>query len=268
MTISQFVASAVLVALGLSGVMMAAWWIQQRTGKSGPVDTFWTFGVGTAATAGSLVPFSTAPSARQIVVAALAAVWSVRLGIHILLRNRATGDDPRYRHMIETWGATAPRRMFWFLQSQAGVGVAFALAIAVAAHNPATGLRLQDCAAVLVALIALTGEAVADRQLKQYRADRKHVGTICDVGVWRWSRHPNYFFEWLFWFAFPLFAVDWSGLNPLGPFALVAPILMYWLLVHVSGIPPLEQHMARTRGAEFRAYQRRVSKFFPYPPRR
>jgi steroid 5-alpha reductase family enzyme len=267
MTILQLVANSVVIALGLCGVMMVAWRMQQRTGKSGLVDSFWTFGVGAAATIGAVVPISAAPSARQLLVAALAAVWSIRLGSHILRRNRATGDDPRYRDMIEEWGASAPRRMFWFLQSQAAVGVVFALAIAVAAHNPMPGLPLQDYAGSLVGLIAVSGEALADHQLKHYRADPRNAGTICNVGLWRWSRHPNYFFEWLYWCAFPLIAVDLSGHNPLGWFALAAPIVMYWLLVHVSGIPPLEQHMVRTRRAAFRAYAQQTSKFFPFPPR-
>jgi steroid 5-alpha reductase family enzyme len=167
--------------------------------------------------------------------------------------------------MIEALGDAAPRRMFWFLQSQAVVGLVFVLAMAVAAHNPAPGLRPQDFAGVVIALVAMSAENLADHQLQQFRADPKNGDAVCDVGLWRWSRHPNYFFEWLFWFAFLLLAIDWSGFSPLGWFAFVAPVLMYWLLVHVSGIPPLEQHMARSRGAAFHAYQRRTSKFFPFP---
>ena len=245
MTILQFVAGSALMALCLCGAMTVAWLVQQRTGKSGLVDSFWTFGVGAIATTGALFPLSAAPAERQILVAALAAAWSVRLGSHIVTRNRGTGDDPRYRHMIEQWGAAAPRRMFWFLQSQAVVGVVFTLTIAVAAHNSVPGLRLQDFAGLLVGLIALSGEALSDHQLIYYRADPRNAGTICKVGLWRWSRHPNYFFEWLYWCAFPLIAVDLSGRNPLGWFALAAPIVMYWLLVYVSGIPPLEEHMVR-----------------------
>jgi steroid 5-alpha reductase family enzyme len=267
-TILQFIATAAAAALGLCAVMAAAWCIQQRSGKSGFVDSSWTLGVGGASIMAALMPFSGEPSARQVLVAALAAIWSLRLGSHIVGRNRATGDDPRYRHMIEEWGAAAPRRMFWFLQSQATVGLIFTLAIAVAAHNPAPGLRPQDFVGALIALIAVSGEALADRELQQFRGDPKNHGAICDIGLWRWSRHPNYFFEWLIWFAFPTFAIDLSGHNPLGWFALAAPILMYWLLVHVSGIPPLEQHMERTRGDAFRAYQRRTPQFFLWPPRR
>jgi steroid 5-alpha reductase family enzyme len=268
MTVLQLIASAAAVALALCAVMTTAWWIRERSGKSGFVDSFWTFGVGAAATYAALVPFSGGRSARQVLVAALAAIWSLRLGIHIVDRNRATGDDPRYYQLIAEWGDDAPRRMFWFLQSQAAVGVLLALTIAVAAHSPPPGLRSQDYAGVAIAVAALCGEALADRQLRTFRADPKNRNAVCDVGLWRWSRHPNYFFEWLFWFAYPIIAFDGSGENPLEWFTLAAPVVMYWLLVQVSGIPPLEQHMERTRGAAFHDYQRKTSAFFPLPPRR
>ena len=112
MTLTQFVASAAAVALGLFAVMTAAWWIQQFSGRSGLVDTFWTFGVGGSAVVAALLPLSGRVSVRQIFVAALAAIWSLRLGSHIVRRNGLNGDDPRYRHMIEEWGADAARRMF------------------------------------------------------------------------------------------------------------------------------------------------------------
>jgi steroid 5-alpha reductase family enzyme len=268
MTVLEFIASAAVAALWLCAVMTAAWWIQQRSGKSGFVDSFWTFGVGAAAAFAALVPFSGGPSARQVLVAVLAAIWSLRLGSHIVDRNRATGDDPRYRQLIAEEGDDAPRRMFWFLQSQAAVGLLLALTIAVAAHNPSPELRSQDYAGMVIAVAALCGEALADRQLRTFRADPKSRNAVCDVGLWGWSRHPNYFFEWLFWLAYPVIAFDGSGKYPLGWFALAAPVVMYWLLVQVSGIPPLEQHMERTRGAAFRDYRRKTSAFFPLLPRR
>jgi steroid 5-alpha reductase family enzyme len=116
--------------------------------------------------------------------------------------------------------------------------------------------------------VATVGEAIADCQLRQFKADPANRNAVCDIGLWSWSRHPNYFFEWLVWLAYPLIAIDWSGDNRLGWLTLLAPVCMYWLLVHVSGIPPLEDHMLRTRGVAFRAYQRRTSPFFPLPPRK
>jgi steroid 5-alpha reductase family enzyme len=155
--------------------------------------------------------------------------------------------------------------MWVLVQKQALVSIPLALAMALAAANPAPGLRLQDYAAGLIFIIAVAGEAVADGQLRRFRrASSGHAG-ICDVGLWRWSRHPNYFFEWLGWLAYPLIAIG-PG-YPWGWIALAGPACMYALLVYVSGIPPLEQHMVQTRGDAFRAYQARTNAFFPWPPR-
>jgi steroid 5-alpha reductase family enzyme len=268
MSLLQLVMTTAAIAVGLSAVMAIAWRLQQATGHSGWVDVFWTCGVGAAATIAALMPLAEGrwPRERQILVAVLAAIWSLRLGWHILMRTRATNDDPRYRQLITDWGSDASRRMFWFLQTQAAVGVVLAVSIALAAQNPRPGLRLQDTVGVILLVAAIVGEAASDRQLRLFKADPANRNAVCDVGLWRWSRHPNYFFEWLVWIAYPLIAIDWSGYNRLGWLALLAPVCMYWLLVHVSGIPPLEDHMMRSRGEAFRAYQRRTSAFFPIPP--
>ena len=150
--------------------------------------------------------------------------------------------------------------MFWFLQIQAAAAALLALSMLLAARNPRPPSWL-DAAGVAVLLFAIVGEAIADRQLKEFRAGRAGV---CDIGLWGWSRHPNYFFEWLGWVAYPLFAIGYGW----GWLALAAPVFMYWLLVHVSGIPPLEQHMLRSRGDAFRDYQAQIGAFFPFPPGR
>jgi steroid 5-alpha reductase family enzyme len=106
---------------------------------------------------------------------------------------------------------------------------------------------------------------IADRQLAAFRDDPANKGRVCDVGLWGMSRHPNYFFEWMGWFAYTIIAIDFSGGYPWGWLALAGPALMYWLLVHASGIPPLEAHMLRSRGQAFRDYQHRVNAFWPGP---
>lgn len=266
MGLQQFLISTGLVSLELVSIMALAWYLQQRTGNSGWVDTTWSFGVGATACFVALMPLEQgSPHWRQFVVAALAAVWCIRLGSHIALRTRGVKDDPRYRQLAEAWGEDAPRRMFWFLQSQAAIGILLALAVVVAAHNPEPVFRIQDAIGCAILLIAIGGEALADRQLSQFRRDDANRGKVCDVGLWRWSRHPNYFFEWLSWFSYPVLAVDFAGNHPFGWFAVLAPGVMYYILVHVSGIPPLEAHMLRTRGEAFRAYQKRTRAFFPLP---
>ena len=255
------------MAAALSAIMAVAWQVQQRTGHTGWIDVCWTFGTGIVATLGSLAPLSSdhSPSARQLLVAALIAVWSLRLGTHILVRTRKAGDDPRYRKLITQWGPRADLRMFLQLQSQATVGLILVISVALAAHNTRPGLGLSDFLGSALLVGALAGEAVSDWQLHRFRSDPANQGRICEFGLWSLSRHPNYFFEWLCWCAYPLIAIDLSESNPLGWLALAAPACMYWVLVHVSGIPPLEEHMLRSRGPQFRALQARTRAFFPFP---
>jgi steroid 5-alpha reductase family enzyme len=156
--------------------------------------------------------------------------------------------------------------MWLLVQKQALVSIPLALAVFLAAHNPGP-LRAQDYLAILVFVVAIGGEALADRELRSFRQIASHRAEICQAGLWRWSRHPNYFFEWLGWLGYPLLAIDLSGGYGWGFLALLGPACMYWLLVHVSGIPPLEQHMLRTRGEAFRAWQARTNAFFPGPVR-
>jgi steroid 5-alpha reductase family enzyme len=265
--LTQLTITALFVCAALSLIMTLAWLAQQKSRNSGWVDVSWALGVGVTAVIAVLMPLQHGwLHWRQVAIAMIAACWSLRLGLHIARRTRATTDDPRYRDLIKQWGVDAPRRMFWFLQSQATVGALLSLSVATAACNQNPIVRIQDMVGLVILLIAIVGEAVADRQLAVFRADPINRKSICDVGLWAWSRHPNYFFEWLFWVAFPVVAIDLSGHNPYGWLSLAAPICMYWVLVYVSGIPPLEAHMRCSRGEAFREYQNRTSAFFPCPP--
>ena len=253
------------IALSLSILMALAWVVQQRTGNSGWVDTIWTFAVGLVGAASALLPVAGAAlDARQWLVAALVTIWSLRLGVHIAIRTTGISDDPRYAAFAAEWGADSPRRMFIFLQNQALGSIPLVFAIFVAAHVPQGALRLQDDLGALILVVGIAGEALADAQLTAFRKRPANRGRVCDAGLWRWSRHPNYFFEWLGWFAYPVIAL--SPHYPWGWASLLAPAFMYWILVHVTGIPPLEAQMLRSRGERYRDYQARTSAFFPLPP--
>ena len=207
--------------------MAAAWYLQQRTGNSGWVDVTWSLGVGGIAAIAAVWPLGYDwPHWRQLIVAVLAASWCLRLGVHIAGRTRSSTDDPRYRNLIIRWGRAAPRRMFWFLQSQAAVGIILALSIVVAAHNPDPNLRIQDLIGLVILLAAIVGESIADHQLRAFKTDPANRKAVCDIGLWRWSRHPNYFFEWSSWLAYPIIAIDFAGQNPFGWLALTAPVCM------------------------------------------
>ena len=111
--------------------------------------------------------------------------------------------------------------------------------------------------------MALAGEALADRPLEWFKKDPKNRGRVCQVGLWRYSRHPNYFFEWLAWMAFALFALP----SPLGFLSLACPALMLWFLLKVTGIPATEAQALRSKGEAYREYQQSTSAFFPWRPK-
>lgn len=253
---------ALAVSLAVLSVAMAfAFVIAMCTGNGGWADTIWTFSVGLAALVAIFMLGGPEPGPRYVLAAGLAALWSLRLGVYLFGRTRGKAEDARYSDLRREWGDDHPRRLFLFLQAQALAGLPLAGAIALAAHRPGP-LAVFDWIGAAVLLTGVIGTGVSDWQLARFKADPKNKGRVCDVGLWSLSRHPNYFFEWLSWCAWPIIAFDIIG-YPAGLLALFAPALMYYLLAHVSGVPPLEAHMERSRPEAFAAYKARVPVFFP-----
>lgn len=252
----------VVAGVSLSLIMALAWWLVVSSGRSGWADTFWSYGTGLIG--GGAVLWSTggAPGVRGLLVVALVALWALRLGTHIAQRTLSGGDDPRYAELRREWGDRYRSQLFVFLHIQGAAALVLVIAVLAAAGNPAP-LGIGDMLGVVIALLALAGEAVSDAQLRTFKADPANAARVCDTGLWSVSRHPNYFFEWLYWLAYVPIGVSLA--YPWGWLTLLAPLLMYWLLVHVSGVPPLEAHMLRSRGDSFLAYQQRVRAFWPMP---
>jgi steroid 5-alpha reductase family enzyme len=159
-------------------------------------------------------------------------------------------------------GARFQAWLFYFFQAQALSVVLLSISILGVLLDPPTQI-LPLALGSLCFAIAIVGEAVADRQLERFRADPANRGRVCRAGLWRLSRHPNYFFEWLHWLAYPFFAIG-------GEYAWLtwfAPVVMYVLMTKVTGIPPTEAQALRSRGDAYREYQRTTSAFFPWFPR-
>lgn len=245
--------------VALSAVMAGVAAFALRTGRTGFIDAVWSAATGLAATAAILLATGSAPSERQWLAAAVMAVWTVRLGGHILARSVRHGADPRYAHLLAGWGKAGPLRLHLFLQVQALCG-AILVASVVAAALRTGPLGIADIAGAAVAGLGLLGSFIADRQMERFRSANAGAKAICDTGLWAWSRHPNYLFEWAFWLAWPLI----GGLTLNGAIALAAPILMYALLRHASGVPHLEAYLQRSRPEAFAAYKARVPVFFPW----
>ncbi len=257
-----------LAALGLAIVMAIAWAVERATGNAGWADVFWTIGTGLAGIAFAICPAvfsSLVPTPRQIVLAGVVMLWAGRLSLHIAMRVSKGHEDARYTALRGRWGDAFPIRFFAFMEIQAVCGLILALTVLVSALNPAPGLRAQDFLGLIIFFVGLGGESVADSQLRRFAADSDRRGGICMDGLWAWSRHPNYFFEWLVWLAYPCFAINLDGHYPWGWLSLLGPCFSYYLLAHVSGVPPLEEHLLRSRGDAYRAYQKRTNAFFPGP---
>jgi steroid 5-alpha reductase family enzyme len=240
-------------------VLMALLWLRQlQTRNATSVDAAWSAGMGVLAIGYALL--SDGLPARRLLTGGLAAIWAARLAWH-LVSDRVLGrpEDGRYRAMREHWGARAPLFFFLFYQGQAIVATVFSVPILAAMR----GGPLDDwaTAGAIVWLLAVGGETLADAQLARFRADPANKGRSCRAGLWRLSRHPNYFFEWTHWFSYVLIGhgawLTWLG-----------PALMLLFLFRLTGIPYTEQQALRSRGEDYRAYQRETSVFFPWFPKR
>ncbi|MFC3714564.1 DUF1295 domain-containing protein [Luteimonas soli] len=252
--------------LGLVWLLAAAaqtggWAWQRRRRNAGIVDVLWSTGVGLAAVVLALLGDG-APLPR-ITLALLGGAWGLRLAWHLWRRVRGEPEDGRYANLRKRWGEDQ-RKWFAFFQFQALLVVLFSLPFLAVVRNPVAGVTPWLLAGVAVWIASVAGEAIADAQLARFRADAGHRGRTCRAGLWRYSRHPNYFFEWLHWFAYVLLAVG----SPWWWLAWAGPLVMFVFLRWISGIPYTEAQALRTRGDDYSQYQRTTPMLFPWFPKR
>ena len=227
-----------------NGIMDAAW-------GPGFVAVMW-FGLLTG----------TGATPRSLLLASLITLWGVRLCVHILIRNAGRGEDFRYRHWRETWGRWFHLRSYLqIFMLQGFFMVMVAMPVIVVNSQAGGALGWLDALGCLVWLIGFSFEAVGDYQLLRFMKNPLNRGQIMRSGVWRTTRHPNYFGEATLWWGCFLIAAS----VPNGLWALVSPIVIDWLLLYVSGIPMLEKKYADR--PEYQAYKRTTSAFFPWFPK-
>ncbi len=249
------------IALASSVLMAALWQVQRMRQDASLVDAGWAAAIGGAAIALALL--GDGNQLRRLVAGTLGTCWSLRLTTH-LLRDRVIGkpEDGRYAMLRASWGAHAQRNFFLFFQLQAGFAVAFACPFLAIAADPRHFGGATDLAGLALWLAALALVSSADRQLARWRADPANQGRTCRGGLWRYSRHPNYFGEWLLWCSYILIA--WGG--PQWWLALATALLLLVLLLGVTGIPYTEKRALASRGDDYRSYQRATSPFIPWFP--
>ncbi|VVE12774.1 DUF1295 domain-containing protein [Pandoraea anhela] len=253
---------AVAIAFaGMSLALSAAWVYQWRTRNAGMVDPIWAGALaGVAVLAACL---GTGDAINRVFVGVAGGVWGLRLAVHLWRRNYGMPEDARYRKFRDQWGDAAGRNLFWFFQLQGVIAMLLAIAFFVPAFSPKSPSPLALAIASLIWLAAVAGEASADRQLRRFTADSRHRTQVCQTGWWRYSRHPNYFFECVHWCAYTALSVGAPG----GWLTLFPPLLMAWLLLKVSGIPLLEAHLMQSRPT-YQTYRQTTSALIPWPPRK
>lgn len=245
---------------GLAVLFVIVWRWQLRSLNAGMIDPVWAASLGGVALLYALA--GTGDPLRRIAVGIGGACWGARLGFHLWRRNAGKPEDARYRRLREEWGVAAPRRILGFFLAQAVASSVLAVSFAVPAYTRGRLSMGLVALGAAIWIIATVGEAMADRQLAAFVAQPANRGKVCREGLWRYSRHPNYFFECLHWFAYVPIAAGsaWIALS------VVPPLLMGWLLLRVSGIPMLEAHLATSRPG-YADYVRTTSALIPWPPR-
>ena len=242
--------------------MTALWVVQVRIRDASLVDVAWATLIACAAILYSLL--ADGDVAHRVLAAALASIWGFRLAGYLYVnRIRGKEEDGRYRALRAKWGANANRRFFWFFQFQALFVVFFSLPFALIAVDPSSGFGIAAWIGVALWAIGNIGTIVSDFQLARWRADPANKGKTARTGLWSWSRHPNYFFEWVTWCGNALVATT----APWGWIAWAVPAALLFLLFRVTGIPATEAQALRSR-PDYAEYQRTTSSFVPLPPRR
>lgn len=239
------------------------WFIAQRTKNASIVDVGWAQSFTIVVLVFALQPLSSRSNWLPIAIVVVA--WSTRLTCYLVSRGAATdAEEGRYVELRRRWGLRAPKRFFLFFQAQAALTALLSTAFVVPFVATAWDGGALRALGTLIAAGGVVGESLADYQLAKFKADPRNKGRVCDSGLWAYSRHPNYFFEWCVWIGFAIYGLAYL---PWGAIALVAQAIIVGSIFAVTGIPPTEKQAVRSKGDAYRDYQRRVSRFIPMPPK-
>lgn len=256
----------IYLTLGNILMMLLGWLVVTFNQRAGLVDVLWSVGIALNVMLTAIFA-AQAPSDVRWFFGCAAALWFLRLGGYLFYRYvQETHEDTRYANMRRAMGPFQNIGFLAFFMFQAGLVLLFSYPMVALLQVPAAvwsdSYQIYLWLAGCIMLVAWLGESLADHQLYQFKKDPSNQGKTMDQGLWRYSRHPNYFFEWLHWFAYPILAMS-VGM----PLLWLYPMLMWAFLHYLTGIPFSEQQALKHRGDNYRDYQRRTSMFIPWPPK-
>lgn len=228
----------------------------------GFLDVVWSLSVGVLAAVYGVL--GSGNEARRLLFSGVAVIWSLRLGLYILMRvwRHHPVEDKRYQTLRQRW--PGPLRFLLFFELQALIAVVFSLPFLLAAQDRSTTISPWEWLGIALALVSTAGEALADYQAQRWKRNPANRDKVVNTGLWRYSRHPNYFFESLVWWGFCVAAFSLAY----GWITVICPVLMLYFLLCVTGIPLTEKHSEESRGEAYRQYQRTTSRFIPWFPKR
>lgn len=257
---NPFVLVPLVSFVAVSIVMIIIWVWAYIIKNAGVVDIFWAFNFLVIA----IVIWFLADGfeTRKIIVCVLTALWSIRLGIYLLIRvgSHLDEEEGRYKQLRKEWAPHPNFKFFIFFQMQALSNIFLAIPFFIIAFNPRPQLSILEFIGAAMWLLSITGEGVSDWQLKQFKKNPANKGKVCQYGLWNYSRHPNYFFQLMIWISVFVFAAS----SPYGWISLVCPLVIGLLIFKVTGIPMTEEQSIRSRGELYKEYQRTTSVFIPW----
>lgn len=228
-----------------------------RIKNYGVVDVFWAFNF--LVIAFIIWYMADGFTERKNLVCGLAALWSIRLGVYLSFRvlGHLHEEEGRYKQLRAEWSTP---KFFIFFQMQAFSNVFLCIPFFMIALNKNDALSIVEYTGAVLWLICIFGEGLSDWQLQQFKKNPANKGKVCQDGLWNYSRHPNYFFQFSIWIAVLIFALP----SPYGWLAVVCPLSIGYLIFKVTGIPMTEEQSIRSKGEAYKEYQRTTSAFVPW----
>jgi steroid 5-alpha reductase family enzyme len=246
----------------VAGLMFVLWLLHFPLGNAAIVDVGWAIGLALLALLYAL--HVVGYWRRTLILVPMVAIWSLRLAFYLLFaRVNGQPEEGRYVELRRKWGTHIGLKFLLFFELQALLCVVLSIPFLLAMHDPSHGSSNYENAGAMLWLIAFIGEMASDAQLARFKRDPKNKGRVCNLGLWRYSRHPNYFFEFLVWVSFALVALP----AKYGYMGFLSPALILYLLLRVTGIPATEAQALRTKGDAYREYRRTTSVFIPWFPK-
>jgi steroid 5-alpha reductase family enzyme len=250
-------------SIALLAIFTFTWLLQLKTRNAAIVDAVWAVSFPILAVIYSVECDSFGFRQGALLIMILA--WGMRLASHLYVRTVShVQEDARYSALREKWGSRQNILMLRFFYFQAILALILSLPFALVISDSSNELTTVQYGAIVLWFVAVVGESAADNQLKNFKSEKTNAGKICDEGLWRYSRHPNYFFEWLVWVSYFVFAFG----SPWGWVSVISPLLMLYFLLNVTGIPYTEEQMLKSRGEPFISYKKATSAFIPLPKKK